>query len=293
MKPFELKNRNRFANEFQKNPKIQESEEPIKITNFLLLAEFPRAPNRRSSVAPSLGGPPDRADGNEARPSPEASRPAGSEAGRLHGLFALCTLPSDTSPSTECGRGRGSRVAAATPAATAAATVAWKAAKQHGKLTNNGGDSSGPGGRAHALYGPEQGPQDRTARITSHTTFDDEKESFTYNCICIEYLEKNDSDGSTVSEPTFHIAALYLDAWVGRIEIPVKRCDTKLVTVKQGKITRADDRSAPRGLAFLSWFRLELEVSRELKEYSSLESEFQAPFVSVVPSDDLTIFATV
>lgn len=134
-----------------------------------MIIEFPGAPHRRSSVAPSLGGPPDSADGNEARPSPEASCPAGPEAGRLHGLFALCALPSDTSAGTERGRGRGGCFATATPAATATATVAWKAAKQHGKLTNNGGDSSGPGGRAHALHGPEQGPQDRTARITSHT----------------------------------------------------------------------------------------------------------------------------
>ena len=132
-------------------------------------AEFPRAPDRWSGIAPSFGGSFNRAYGNEARPSPEASRVVSPEAGRLHGLFALCTLPSDTFAGIERGCGCGSRVATATPAATAATTVAWKAAEQHRKLTNNGGDSSGPGGHGHALHGPEQGPQDRTARITSHT----------------------------------------------------------------------------------------------------------------------------
>lgn len=136
----------------------------------LSFPELPRAPDRWSSVAPSLGGPPDRPNGNEAGPGPEASRPPCPETGRVHGVFALRALPPDTSASLERGRGgRRRRVATATPAATAAATVAWKAAKQHGKLTNNGGDSSGPGGHGGALPGPEQGPKDRTARVTPDT----------------------------------------------------------------------------------------------------------------------------
>ena len=57
----------------------------------------------------------------------------------------------------------------ATPTATAAATDAWETTQQHGELTNNGGDFTGPGGRVDALCRPEQGPQDRTARSTSHT----------------------------------------------------------------------------------------------------------------------------
>lgn len=137
----------------------------------LSFPELSRAPDRWSSVAPSLGGPPDRPNGNEAGPGPEASRPPCPETGRVHGVFALRALPPDTSASPERGRRgrRRRRVATATPAATAAATVAWKAAKQHGKLTNNGGDSSGPGGHGGALPGPEQGPKDRTARVTPDT----------------------------------------------------------------------------------------------------------------------------
>lgn len=87
----------------------------------------------------------------------------------MHGLLALRALPSDAPAGPERGRGCRRRVATATPAATAAATVAWKAAKQHGELTNNGGDSSGPGGHCGALPGPEQGPKDRTARVTPDT----------------------------------------------------------------------------------------------------------------------------
>ena len=140
-----------------------------------MFAEFPGAPDRRCSVAPAVGGPLDRADGHEAGPGVEASRAARPKVGRLHRLFALRALPSDAFAGVERGRGRGNRVTAATPAtpatpaATAAATVAWKAAEQHGELTNNGGDSSGPGGHARALRRSEQGPQDRTARITSRT----------------------------------------------------------------------------------------------------------------------------
>ena len=138
---------------------------------FLVFAEFPRTPDRRGSVAPAVGGPLDRTDGHEAGPRVEASRAAGPKAGRLHRLFALRALPSDAFAGVERGRGRGcgNRVPAATPAATAATTVAWKAAEQHGELTNNGGGSSGPGGHARALRRSEQGPQDRTARITSRT----------------------------------------------------------------------------------------------------------------------------
>lgn len=144
---------------------------PEKLTNpsHPSFPEFPRAPDRWSSVAPSLGGPPDRPNGNEAGPSSEASRPPRPETGRVHGLFALRSLPPDAPASPERGRGSRCRVATATPAATAAATVAWKAAKQHGELTNNGGDSSGPGGRCGAPPGPEQGPKDRTARVTPDT----------------------------------------------------------------------------------------------------------------------------
>lgn len=143
----------------------------MKLTDswFLVLAEFPGAPDRRGSVAPAVGGPLDRADGHEAGPGVEASRAAGPEVGRLHRLFALRALPSDAFAGVERGRGRGNRVTAATPAATAATTIAWKAAEQYGELTNNGGDSSGPGGHARALRRSEQGPQDRTARITSRT----------------------------------------------------------------------------------------------------------------------------
>lgn len=153
------------------HPARKKPRSPEELTNPFhpSFPEFPRAPDRWSSVAPSLGGPPDRPNGNEAGPSPEASRPPRPETGRVHGLFALRSLPPDAPASPERGRGRRCRVATATPAATAAATVAWKAAKQHGELTNNGGDSSGPGGRCGALPGPEQGPKDRTARVTPDT----------------------------------------------------------------------------------------------------------------------------
>ncbi|KAK1120918.1 hypothetical protein K0M31_010702 [Melipona bicolor] len=150
----------------------EKNQRRTKLTNswFLVLAEFPGAPDRRGSVAPVVGGPLDRADWHEAGPGVEASRAAGPKVGRLHRLFALRALPSDAFAGVECGRGRGNRVAAATTtAANAATTVVWKAAEQHGELTNNGGDSSGPGGYARALRRSEQGPKDRTARITSRT----------------------------------------------------------------------------------------------------------------------------
>lgn len=141
-----------------------------------LLAELPGASYRRCRATATLGEPPDRYDGHEARSSLEAAHNAGPKDRCLYGLSALCPLPSNTATGAQRGGdGRGSD-ATATAAAAAAATDAGSATQQHRKLTNNGGDSptrardsSGRRDAIVAVSGPESGPQDRTARTPSGT----------------------------------------------------------------------------------------------------------------------------
>lgn len=142
-----------------------------------LLAELPGAPYRRCRATATLGESPDGHDGHEARSSLEAAHNAGPKDRCLHGLSALCPLPSNTATGAQRGRdGRGSdATATAATAAAAAATDAGPATQQHRKLTNNGGDSptrvrdSGRRDAIVAVSGSESGPQDRTARTPSGT----------------------------------------------------------------------------------------------------------------------------
>lgn len=139
-----------------------------------LFAEFPGASHRRCGTAATLGEPPNRYDGHEARSSLEVARDVGSETRCLHGMLALCPL----SPNTATGVERSGRSgdATATAAATATTADAESTTQQHRELTNNGGDSSigirdSSGQRVPGaiVSGSKPGPQDRTACTTSGT----------------------------------------------------------------------------------------------------------------------------
>jgi len=132
-----------------------------------LFAEFPGASHRRCSIAATLGEPPERHDGHEARSSLEAAHDVSSETRCLHGMLALCPL----SPivGVECSGGGGGDATATATTADAKSTT-----QQHRELTNNGGDSSigvrdSSGQCVPIVSGSKPGPQDRTARTPSGT----------------------------------------------------------------------------------------------------------------------------